>query len=156
MIEIQTFFLADRIIGHGDKQNYDASFAAIHTVNVRDESTPFRFCPHYMLVLRRQTVDTAETAVVRFRLTDSDGRDIRVLKPETFDRTFPHGNKFAVTTGHFEFMLPGGGDYFLEITLINVPMSSPFTYHFEVWKKPEDEGPQNKSIEATPDGAPHG
>ena len=156
MIEIQTFFLADRIVDHGDKQNFDASVAAIHTVNVRDENTPFQFSPHYMLVLRRQTADSSETAVVRFRLTDSDGRSITALKPETFDRTFPKENKFAVTTGHFEFMIPGGGDYFLEISLTNVPMSSPFTYHFQVWRKPEHEGAQNKSIEATPDGAPHG
>jgi len=149
MIEIQTFFLADEITPHGDQCNYHARFAGIHTVNVSDEHTPFEFRPHYMLVLRRQTVDSEETAIVRTRLTDSDGQELTKLQPETFERTFPRGNKFAVTTGHFVFPLPGGGDYFLEISLPNVPMSIPFTYHFIVWKKPETQKTQNQPSERT-------
>ena len=145
-MEIQTFFLAHKIVGHGDKRNHHARFVAIHTINSKDDSSPIPFSPHYLLLLRRQSVDSEETAIVRFRLTDADGHEIQRLKPETFERRFPKGNKFATTTGHFEFVLPGEGDYFLEISLDNSPVAAPHTYYFQVLRKTRTKGFQSKQL----------
>ena len=131
-MEIQTFFLAHEIKRLKDSNNHNGKMVGIHTINLEDDVYPLLFSPHMFLQLRRQVVDFEETCKIHMRITDSDGKSIFKLSPETIDLTFPRGNKFATITGVININLPRAGDYFIELALLTLPGTTQYIYQFQV------------------------
>jgi hypothetical protein len=132
MIEIQSFILAEKVIRHEDGVNFDGAFVGLHTVNVLPKSEGIEFCPEFIMILRREIADEADSVKVLFKLVDPDGKTVNKLSPEAFDLRFPVGNKFKVCTGEVRFRLPKTGDYYIEITLDGDSSYKHGSYHFQV------------------------
>lgn len=137
MIDIQTFFLCHKLFDSSDGLSYDGKIVGIHTVNPADSSWPLHFTPHMFIQLRRETDDTDETAVVKMKLINEDGKTVTSLKPDTFKRVIPKGNRFSNVTGILNLVLPVEGRYYFELSVANNPIAHPFDYYFDVWVPPK-------------------
>jgi len=115
-MEIQTFFLAERIDARPN-HCFDVRRAGLSRMECAPwMEFPARFALPALLVLRRESTEGDEPFSLRFDLVDADGRPAGAPRRLLVKGVFPDGYRFFYLPMNLDFEFHGPGSYRLDVT----------------------------------------
>jgi hypothetical protein len=136
-MEIQTFFLAERITRVG-RNRHDVQHAAISLMECTAE-TPFpcQFTLPALMVLRRESRTGNTPFTLRLDLVDEDGKLAGKPRRMLVKGAFPDGYWFFTLMAKIELEFPRPGTYRLDITPDEGLAGSIYHYAIDIVRRPE-------------------
>ncbi len=130
-MEVQTFFLAEKIERHG--RRHDVTNAALAMMECSPETPfPIRFTLPALAVLRRES-DSADAPIsLRLDLVDEDGRPAGLPRRLLARGVFPAGNRLYYLMANVELEFPRPGVYCLNVTADEGLTGSVYHYNIEI------------------------
>jgi hypothetical protein len=116
-MEIQTFFLCERITRHPDNR-HDVERAGIAFFECTSQTPwPFQFTLPALILLRRESDRGHAPFRLRFDLVDEDGRAAGKPRQVVNEFNFPDGARFFCLTTVLPFEFPRPGRYRLDVVV---------------------------------------
>jgi len=116
-MEIQTFFLAERINQVSGTSRHDVQFAAVARLECTPNTVfPVRYQLPGLFLLRREISTGTAPFSLLFNLVDEDGQNAGIPCRLLLRSEFPDGYKFFYLKTDITFEFPARGSYRLDIT----------------------------------------
>jgi hypothetical protein len=134
-MEIQTFFLATKVIRRGPHR-FDVEQAGLHTLEFPPESSfPLHIVFPALMVLRREIASTEAPFSLLFDLVDEDGRSVGQPHRLRVGGVFPAGPRYFHFPTQIAFLFPGPNSYRLDITADEGLTGSVYCYGIEITQR---------------------
>jgi hypothetical protein len=138
-MEIQTFVFCSAVRELREGKGFNGELLGVHSFFSKDGTFPLAVGVPYFMLLRRETRGPDEVVTLRFSLVDMDGKQVGEPKDFEAEEVFTGGHMFMTRYGHVRLVLPGVGDYRLDITADEGKL--PFVYHYNL-EVTEPPGPE--------------